>query len=101
MVQYLLPCAIELSYVYSLQKGNVVQGIMRAYYLTVAVSTIIILVSLRGMLFTGMFFHTASESLFALCIVFIFAYMPAYVLSTYFPFHVKETISKSEEKKNM
>ena len=101
MVQYLLPCAIELSYVYALQKGNVVHGILREYYLTVAVSTVIIIVSLRGMLFTGMFFHTGSESAVALFIVFVFAYLPAFFLSTYFPFHVKEIIPKSEDKKNM
>lgn len=99
MVQYILPCVIELSYIYSLQKGSAVQGFKQKYSLTVAAAIIIIFISFRGILFTAMFFHTTSENFFALTIVFLLAYLPIHY-STYFPFLVNEIFSKGDEKKS-
>jgi hypothetical protein len=56
------------------------------YILPIAASLSIVLVSLRGMLLTGMFFHTGLESLVAVLIVLIFVVGPVlmYSGSSYF-----------------
>jgi hypothetical protein len=56
------------------------------YILTIAASLSIVLVSLRGMLLTGMFFHTGAESLVAVLVVFFLVVGPVlmYSGSSYF-----------------
>ena len=92
MVQYVLISSIELSHIYSQQEDRIIQNVLRKYYLTVAVAFVIILISFRGMLLTGMFFHTGLENITALLINFFLAFLPIYVL-TYFRFFTSTSCS--------
>jgi hypothetical protein len=85
--QYVLPSVIELAYVrVQCTRRDRDRSSAARYILPIAASLSIVLVSLRGMLLTGMFFHTGLESLVAVLIVFIFAVGPVlmYSGSSYF-----------------
>lgn len=87
LAQYVLPSVIELAYVrvQSIRKDRERSSAIR-YIPTIAASLFIVLVSLRGMLLTGMFFHTGAESLVAVLLVFFLVIGPVlmYSGSSYF-----------------
>lgn len=87
IAQYVLPSVIELAYVrvQCIRKDRVKSSASR-YVLTIGASLFIILVGLRGMLLTGMFFHTGAESLVAVLIVFLLVIGPVLMFagSSYF-----------------
>lgn len=87
LAQYVLPSVIELAFVrvQSTRKDRDRSSATR-YIPTITASLFIVLVSLRGMLLTGMFFHTAAESLVAVLLVFFLVISPVlmYSGSSYF-----------------
>ena len=89
MVQYIIPAAIELAYVrVQCISTNRRSSSTYKYIPTVALAVVIIAVSLRSMLLTGMFFHTGAESFAALLIVFFLFAIPLYKC-TYYDFAMK------------
>ena len=97
MVQYVLPSAVELSYVYAQQTGHALRGVLRQYFLTVAAAAAIISLSFRGMLLTGMFFHTGPESLVAVGINLLLVFLPVLGL-TCSPYFVSKIMSLNESR---
>ena len=77
MAQYMLPSAIELAYVYlQCTRTDIKAASVNKYLLTIISAASIIAISLRGILQTGMFFHTGAENITAGIVVFMFLVVP-------------------------
>lgn len=77
MAQYMLPSAIELAYVYlQCTRTDIKAASAFNYFLTIISAATIIAISLRGILQTGMFFHTGAENITAGIVVFMFLITP-------------------------
>jgi len=81
VANYLVPAAVELSYAYTtvVTVGGTMQWLR---YVPVACAALAMsLVTLRGVLFTTMFFHTPLESLVGLAVVLVSVVLPIYFLA--------------------
>jgi hypothetical protein len=81
VVQYVFISAIEIAYVLerrsrTRQPLTIASLLGSADALTVIPAAALILLSLRGALFTSMFFHTVAENLTALAVIIVFAFVP-------------------------
>jgi hypothetical protein len=77
MAQYMLPSAIELAYVYlQCTRTDIKAASVYKYLPTIISAATILAISLRGILLTGMFFHTGAENVTAGLVVFIFVIVP-------------------------
>jgi hypothetical protein len=78
---YLVPMAIELTYVlyYSEHAKSPHLGSRWAYFLPLLSIFAILLVTLRSVFFTAMYFHTGNESVVALEVVFLGVVLPIYL----------------------
>ena len=82
MAQYMLPSSIELAYVYlQCTRTDIKSASGFKYLLTIITAASIIAISLRGILQTGMFFHTGAENITAGIVVLIFLVVPLLKLS--------------------
>lgn len=79
--QYLVPLAIELTYIiyYSEHVKNPQLGTVWAYFLPILTTIVILIITLRSIFFTAMYFHTGNESVVALEIVFLGVVVPLYL----------------------
>lgn len=81
---YLVPCAGELAYAftqYYSRNLDLLNGLIRRYFITILVSLIIMTISFRAVLFTGMFFHTPLETIVGYMIVTLTVVLPMYILA--------------------
>jgi hypothetical protein len=78
---YLVPMAIELTYLiyYSEHVKSPQLGSRWAYWLPLLSILSILLVTLRSVFFTAMYFHTGNESVVALEVVFLGVVVPIYL----------------------
>ena len=77
MAQYMLPSAIEIAYVYlQCTRTDIEAASVYKYLPTLISAALILAISLRGILLTGMFFHTGAENVTAGLVVFIFVIVP-------------------------
>ena len=77
MAQYMIPSAIELAYVYlQCTRTDIKAASVYKYFLTIISAASIIAISLRGILQTGMFFHSGAENVTAGLVVFVFVIAP-------------------------
>lgn len=85
MVQYILPCIYEIHYSLSYHKhtegaNNIKNKNNMNYkrYFAIIAAIAIILLNLRSILFTTMFFHTSLENITGFLICIILVYLPLY-----------------------
>lgn len=72
MVQYALPCVIEMAYM--LNSGH------KRYWLSWVIALAVLAVAVRGIAITSMYFHTREESFVGLLVSILLAYLPVYHL---------------------
>ena len=85
---YIIPCAIELSLILFRTNSSTNQRFEYLYAYTILICSILILLTLRGILFTTMYFHTQYENIVGYIISILFLGLPVYMISYHRYWHV-------------